>query len=104
MARWGGGGIIRSSVATRYQDGLTRHAGSDTAPLSASTPHGVCESAMKAACCGGRSAANEGANFSRSRNRKPSFGGRRGGTVAQRGGSAIKVLTDSFLSGANAAM
>ena len=24
MARWAGGGIIRSSVVTRYQDGLVR--------------------------------------------------------------------------------
>ena len=28
IARWAGGGIIRSSVATRYQLGLIRHAGS----------------------------------------------------------------------------
>jgi hypothetical protein len=33
IARWAGGGIIRSSVATRYQLGLTRHAGSVTDPL-----------------------------------------------------------------------
>ena len=36
-----GGGIIRSSVATRYQLGLARHAGSVTAPPSAPTLHGT---------------------------------------------------------------
>src|SRR6185503_20081212 len=101
---WAGGGIIRSSVAIRYQLGLLRQAGSLTAPLSASTPHGTCESAMKAATSAGTSAANDSANFSRSRNRKPLSGGRIGGTGASGGGSAINVLTDSPASGANAAM
>src|SRR5215204_6555010 len=50
ISRWAGGGIIRSSVATRYQLGLLRQAGSLTVPPSASTPHGTCESAMNAAC------------------------------------------------------
>jgi hypothetical protein len=40
MVRWAGGGIIRSSVATRYQLGLLRQAGSVIVPLRASTPHG----------------------------------------------------------------
>jgi hypothetical protein len=35
---------------------------------------------MNAACRGGTSAANDAANLSRSRNRKPSYGGRIGGT------------------------
>src|SRR5258707_5137691 len=95
MTRWAGGGIIRSSVATRYQLGLLRQAGSLTAPLRASTPHGTCESAMNAASSAGTSAANEAANFPRSRNRNPSWGGRIGGTGAPGGGSAINVLTDS---------
>jgi hypothetical protein len=58
-------GIMRSSVATRYQLGLMRQAGSVTLPLSASTPHGTCESAMKAASSAGTSAANESTNFPR---------------------------------------
>jgi adenylate cyclase len=44
-----GGGIMRSSVAIRYQLGLLRQAGSLIAPPSASKPHGTCESAMNAA-------------------------------------------------------
>ncbi len=36
MRRWAGGGIILSSVATRYQLGLVFHAGSLIVPLSAS--------------------------------------------------------------------
>jgi hypothetical protein len=39
--RWAGGGIILSSVATRYQLGLLFHAGSLILPLSAPTPHGT---------------------------------------------------------------
>src|SRR3954452_24008288 len=92
MARCAGGGIMWSSVATRYQLGFARHAGSVTVPLSASTPHGTCESAMNAASSAGRSAANESANFSRSRKRNPSTGGSIGGTGAPGGGSAIRVF------------
>ena len=97
-------GIIRSSVATRYQLGLVRHAGSVTAPARASTPQGTWESAMNAARSGLTSAANDAANLSLSRNRKPSCGGRMGGTGAPGGGSAMRVFTDSPRSGANAAM
>src|SRR5690348_7603239 len=104
MTRWAGGGIMWSSVATRYHEGLFRQAGSDTVPPSASTPHGTCESAMKAATAAGTSAANDAANLPLSRNTKPSLGGRIGGTGAPGGGSAIRELTDSPLSGANAAM
>jgi hypothetical protein len=50
------------------------------------------------------SAANDAANFCRSRNRKPSRGGRIGGTGAPGGGSLMSELTDSPLSGAKAAM
>jgi hypothetical protein len=56
--------------------GLGSPGGSVMDPPRASTPHGTCESAMNAACSAGRSPANDAANFSRSRNRKPSFGGR----------------------------
>src|SRR5260370_37497897 len=98
MARWAGGGIIRSSVDTRYQLGFWRQAGSVTAPASALTPHGTCESAMNWASSSGRSPAKEAANLSLSRNRKPSWGGRVGGTGAPGGGSAILGLTDSPLS------
>ena len=45
IARWASGGIILSSVATRYQLGLTLHAGSLIVPLRAPTPHGTWESA-----------------------------------------------------------
>lgn len=93
-----------SSVATRYQDGLFCQAGSETAPARASTPQGTCESAMNAASFSGTSAAKDAANLSRSRNRNPSWGGRMGGTGAPGGGSAIRELTDSPVSGANAAM
>src|SRR5260221_10720833 len=79
IARWAGGGIIRSSVVTRYQLGFVRQAGSVIEPLRASTPHGTCESAMNAACSAGTSPANEAWNFARSRKRKPSLGGRIGG-------------------------
>jgi hypothetical protein len=41
IARCASGGIILSSVATRYQLGFDFQAGSLTAPSSASTPHGT---------------------------------------------------------------
>jgi hypothetical protein len=104
MARWAAGGIIWSSAATRYQDGLLRQAGSVTAPPSASTPAGTWESAMNAASFPGTSAAKAAANLSRSRNSNPLTGGRIGGTGASGGGSVISALTDSPASGANAAM
>src|SRR5215208_5006510 len=46
MARCAGGGIIRSSVDTRYQLGFVRQAASVIDPPRASTPHGTCESAQ----------------------------------------------------------
>jgi hypothetical protein len=104
MARWAAGGIIWSSVATRYQDGLLRQAGSVTAPPSASIPAGTWASAMNAASFAGTSAAKAAANLSRSRNSSPPAGGRIGGTGAPGGGSAISEPTDSPVSGANAAM
>jgi hypothetical protein len=55
-------------VATMYQLGLLRQAGSVTAPSSARTPHGTWESAVNAACRADRSAAKEAGNFSRSWN------------------------------------
>src|SRR3954464_10808495 len=103
IARCAGGGIILSSVVRRYQLGLLRHAGSLIVPLSASTPHGTCESAMNSASSVSTSPANESENFSRSSARKPSCGGKIGGTGAPGGGSAISVSTDSSLSGAKAA-
>src|SRR5664279_5426908 len=104
MARWAGGGIIRSSVVTRYQLGVVRQAGSVIAPPRAFTPQGTCESAMNAASSAGRSPANEGGKFSRSKNRKPSLGGRIGGPGTSDGKPAMSVLTDSPASGANATM
>src|SRR5215467_2071978 len=99
-----GGGIMRSCVVSRYQLGLIAQAGSVILPPRASTPHGTCESAMKAACSAGRSAANEAWNLSRSRNKNPSAGGRIGGSGAPGGGLAMSVFTDSPWSGANAAI
>ena len=62
-------GIILSSVATKYQLGLVFHAGLLIAPLSASTPHGTCESAMNSAFSSPTSAANDARNFVLSRAR-----------------------------------
>src|SRR5258706_15232556 len=102
ITRCAAGGIILSSVAIKYQLGLVFHAGSVIFPLNASTPHGTWESAMNAAFPTSTSAANEAGNFALSRKRKPSCGGRIGGTGAPGGGSLIRVETDSPLSGANA--
>src|SRR5688572_25666137 len=108
-ARWdmnccAGGGIILSSVTSRYQVGLVFHAGVLTAPLRASNPHGTCEFAMKSAFSDGTSPAKLSANFALSNMRKPSTGGRIGGTGAPGGGFAISVPTDSPASGAKAVM
>src|SRR5437867_5455786 len=86
MARCASGGIILSLVATRYQLGLDRHAGSVTAPFNASRPQGTCASAMKAATSCATSAANDSRNLALSRNRNPSCGGMIGGTGAPGGG------------------
>src|SRR5258706_1319246 len=102
-ARCASGGISLSLAATRYQLGLDLHAGSVTAPLSASTPQGTCASAMNAAASDATSAAKDAANFALSRNRKPSCGGKIVGTGAPGTGSLISDPTDSPLSGANAA-
>jgi hypothetical protein len=104
IERCAGGGIIRSSLATRYQLGLIRQEASLIVPPSASTPQGTCESAMKAARPAGTSAANEAWNLSRSRNRKPSLGARIGGCGPSAGKPEMSALTDSPLSGAKAAM
>src|SRR5438552_18493645 len=104
IARWASGGIILSSVETRYQLGFVFHAGLLIAPLRASTPHGTCESAMNSATSEVTSAANDAANSFLSRNRYPSCGGRIGGTGAPGGGFLIGAATDSPASGANAAM
>src|SRR5467141_3910769 len=104
MARWASGGIILSSVAIRYQLGLAFHAGSLIVPLRAARPHGTWESAMNAAFSATTSAAKEAGNLALSRSRKPSCGGRMGGTGAPAGGSLMSVPTDSPLSGAKAVM
>src|SRR5688572_15506761 len=99
-----GGGIILSSVTTRYQLGFFFHAGVLTAPLRASNPQGTCELAMNSAFSGGTSPANASANFALSNMRKPSTGGRIGGTGAPGAGLAINVPTDSPASGAKPVM
>ena len=104
MNRCAGGGIMRSSDETRYQLGLLRQAGSPTAPLRASGPHGTCEAAMNAAFGSSTSAANDWANLARSSSRKPSGFGTIGGTGAPGGGALISEPTDSPASGANAAI
>src|SRR2546426_8235170 len=85
IARWASGGIILSSVVTRYQLGLVLHADSLIAPLMAPMPHGTWESAINAAFSGSTSAAKEAGNFALSRNKKPSCGGSIGGPGAPRG-------------------
>src|SRR5918996_5295263 len=95
MRRWAAGGIIRSSVATRYQLGLVLQAALLIVPRRASTPHGTCESAMNAALSSSKSAAKEPWNLSSSRKRRPSRGARIGGTEAPGGGSLISASTDS---------
>jgi len=99
MARWAGGDhpiLGRDQVPAR----LGPPGGGGDRSAQGVHPQGTWASAMNAACPPGRSAANEPYNFSRSRSRKPSLGGRIGGTGAPGGGSAIRVLTDSPLSGA----
>src|SRR5258708_22142821 len=102
MERWASGGIILSAVATRYQLGLTFQAGAVTLPSRASTPQGTCESAMKDARSGRTSAANEAANFALSKSRKPSTGGRMGGTGAPGGELALRLVTDTPTAGPKA--
>src|SRR5208282_725042 len=102
MMRCAAGGIILSSVTTKYQLGLVFHAGSLIVPLRALTPHGTWESAMNAAFSASTSPAKEAGNLALSRNRKPSCGGKIGGTGAPGGGSLMSVDTDSPLSGAKA--
>src|SRR5207342_3732639 len=64
ISRWAGGGIIRSSVVTRYQLGLVRQAGSLIVSPRASTPHGPCEADITPASSGTTSPALEAATFS----------------------------------------
>src|SRR5580658_8837324 len=97
-----GGGIILSSVATRYQLGLLRQAARLTFPESASMPHGTWESAMNAALSASTSPANDTGAFAGSSKRNPACGARIGATAAPGGGSLIKAATDSPASGANA--
>src|SRR5437870_13913842 len=94
MARWASGGIILSSVVSRYQLGFVLHAGPLIAPLMAPTPHGTWESATNAAFSGSTSAAKEAGNFALSRNKKPSCVRRTGGTGAPGGRSLIRDPTD----------
>jgi hypothetical protein len=63
MMRYAGGGIILSSVETKYQLGLAFQAGRVIIPFRAPRPQGTCESAMKAAVSTSTSAANESRNF-----------------------------------------
>src|SRR5207237_6414038 len=104
MARCASGGIILSSVETRYQLGFVFHAGSLTAPSRAARLHGTCESAMNDAASGLTSAANDARNCARSRNRYPSSGGMIGGAGAPGSGFLISDDTDSLVCGGNAGM
>lgn len=58
------------------------------------TPHGTCEFTMKVAVSRFTSAAKEAANFALSSSRKPSCGGRIGGTGAPGAGSLINDPID----------
>src|ERR1700722_7770776 len=102
IERCASGGIILSAVATRYQLGLTFQAGAVTLPSTASMPAGHCDAAMKEASSGRTSAQKASANLSLSRNSNPSTGGRIGGAGAPGGALAIRLKTDSPVSGANA--
>src|SRR5258708_28714580 len=82
ISRCASGGSILSSVVSRYQLGFAFHAASLMVPPSAFTPHGTCESAMNSAFSGLTSPANDAGNFALSSSRKPSTGGRIGGTGA----------------------
>src|ERR1700751_4485555 len=104
IARWASGGLMLSSVVTRYQLGLLLHAVSLIAPLMAPVPHGTWESAINAAFSGSTSAAKEAGNFALSRNKKPSCGGSIGGWGPPGGKPLMSDPTDSPLSGAKAAM
>src|SRR5262249_36119455 len=104
IERCASGGIIRSSVVTKYQLGVDLHAAVLILPSSASTPHGTCEAAMNAALSASTSAANDPWNLALSRKRFPSTGGRIGGTGAPGAGSLMSEFTDSPSLGANAAM
>src|ERR1700722_16207397 len=103
ISRCASGGSILSSVVNRYQLGLAFHAASLMVPPTAFTPHGTCESAMNSAFSGLTSPAKDAGNFALSSSRKPSTGGRIGGTGAPGGGSLISEATDSPLSSAKAA-
>src|SRR5438477_12183454 len=103
MFRWAGGGIILSSVDTRYQLGLVFQAGSVIVPDSASTPQGTCELAMQAAVSASASPAKEKWNFALSRNKKSSCGGRSGGAGGPGLGSVSNDDAESPLSVARAA-
>src|SRR3981189_2025278 len=82
MARWASGGIILSSVVSRYQLGFVLHAGSPIAPRTPPIPHGTWESAIHGAFSGSTQAGKEAGSFALSRNKKPSRGGSIGGTGA----------------------
>src|SRR6478735_7046389 len=97
MARWLSGGISRSSVATRYQLGLSRQAGRVIVPAAALVPHGGCESAMNAATSAGRSAPKDAWNLVGSWKMKPSRGGNPGIWGVWEGNLPMSVLTDSCL-------
>ena len=90
---------------SRYQLGLLCHAGSLIVPLGASRPHGTCESAMNAACSAITSAANASWNFARSRNRsRPGAAESAAAGRVRSAEPAMRVFTDSPLSGTKAAM
>src|SRR3989442_7752525 len=86
-----GGGIILSSVTTRYQLGLAFHAGVLTGPLRASNPQCTLEFAMNSDVSGHTSPPNGSANFDVSMMREPSIDGRIGGKASTGAGFAISI-------------
>src|SRR5260370_22305899 len=97
ISRCASGGSILSSAVSRYQLGFAFHAASLMVPPSAFTPHGTCESAMNSAFSGLTSPAKDAGNFALSSIRKPSTGGRSGGTGPPGGGGLVNQEQDSAL-------
>ena len=81
------GAIILSWLATMYQVGLFFHAGWVIFPVTAPSPHGFCDAAIKSAVEGSMSAANASRNLVRS----PAWGANTIYRIRQANRSAIAL-------------